>query len=58
MYWTSKTFSFTTTTTVLTPKWTISGLPIGESGVLSLNMSDRNSEVVVMAGNSSVISMN
>jgi predicted glutamine amidotransferase len=43
-------YSFTTTTTILSPKWTRSGFPIGESGVLIADVNGDGLEEVIKAG--------
>jgi len=48
--WTNKTYSFTTTTTILKPKWTVRGLPTGSGDVLTYDVNNDGLEEVVYAG--------
>ena len=58
--WTNKTYSFTTTATVLSYKWMRSYFPIGfgEAGVLAADVDGNGMEEVVYASTSAVAVMN
>ena len=52
--WTNKTYSFTTTTSILEQKWIASGLPRTRHGVLIADLTGDSSEEVVYGGTGSI----
>jgi len=56
--WTNKTYSFTTTTTVLSLKWKVGGLPHAESGVLIADVNGDGLEEIIHAGYRKITALN
>ena len=48
--WVNKTYSFTTTTTILSPKWTTNGVPRVSTGVVIADVTGDSKEEIIHAG--------
>jgi predicted glutamine amidotransferase len=55
--WTNRTFTFTTTSIILSPKWTVN-LPTGVSGVLTADINGNGAEEVIHAGKGQITVLN
>jgi hypothetical protein len=56
--WTNRTYSFTTTTTILRQKWSAINVPKTEAGVLVADVTGNSLEEVIITGNDSIAVLN